>query len=82
MISSSGNRVHDPNTGNGGGRMPLGSFTLKDILSLSKTSLTDMDTPAVGMQSSHPGELLRRFRLVELDRDLSQALIVPHAALL
>ena len=33
--------------------MPLGLFSLNDILALSKTSLIDMDTPAVGMQSSH-----------------------------
>ena len=33
--------------------MPLGSFSLNDILELSKTSLMDVDTPTLGMQSSH-----------------------------
>ena len=52
-ISSSVNRVHDRNTGNGGGRMPSGSFNLNDILALSKTSLMEMDTPPVDTQALH-----------------------------
>ena len=47
MISSSVNFVHDSNTGNGGGKMPLGSFSLKDIFSLSKASLMEMEKPEV-----------------------------------
>ena len=66
--SSSLNLVHDPNTGKGNGRTLSGSFSLKDIFSPSKTSLTETETPEVGMQLSHSvGKPLRRPRLVEAD---------------
>ena len=51
---SSWNRVHEPKTGNGAGRVPLGSFSLKDIFSLSKTSLMEIVNPSACMQPSHP----------------------------
>ena len=51
--SSSLNLVHEPKTGKGDGRTPSGSFSLKEILSSSNKSLTEMDTPSVGMQSVH-----------------------------
>ncbi len=57
--SSSVNLVQDSKIGKGEGRIPLGSFTLKAILSLSKRFLMEMETPAVGIQFSHSSGRLR-----------------------
>lgn len=49
--SSSRKWVQEPNTGNGNGRTLFGSLIRKAISSPSKTFLTEMETPDVGMQS-------------------------------
>ena len=80
--SSSVNRVHDRNTGNGGGRTPSGSFSRNDILALSKTSLMEMDTPPVDTQPSHlVGNVCidHRSRLIEIDSDLGAAALLFNA---